>query len=405
MGLSSRDVVELESKYYAPVYSRLPIVIARGSGSRVWDLEGKCYIDMVAGIAVNSVGHCHPKVVEAIRKQAGELIHCSNLYYNVPQVELAQLLVEKVLPKGLDNVFFGNSGAEAIEGALKLARKHTGRKEFVAAYGSFHGRTYGALSITGQEKYQKGYEPLLPGVKFVRYGDAGELRKAVSEETAAVILEPIQGEGGVRVPPTGYLKEVREICDEKGALLILDEIQTGFGRTGAMFACQHEDIVPDILCMAKAMGGGFPIGAFAASTELMSSFGRAGHASTFGGNALACAAAKAAIEVIIEEKLVDRAREVGDYLISSLRKVAVEFEGMIEEVRGRGLMIGVELREGQVANKVLREALERGVIVNVTSDKVVRLVPPLVIPKEDVDRFLEVFAECLRACFSPSSTP
>jgi acetylornithine and succinylornithine aminotransferases len=312
------SVIEKDSKYVMQTYGRQPIVLSRGTGALVQDIYGKEYIDCVAGIAVNNVGHCHPTVVRAIQAQVEKLMHVSNLYYTEIQAKLAEALVSIT---GMERVFFCNSGAEAMEGAMKLARLVSGKSAFIAADHSFHGRTIGALSVTHKSIYR---DPFMPPVSsettFVPYSDADAIKHAISESTAAVILEPIQGEGGVNVPYPEYLEEVREICDETGTLLIFDEVQTGFGRTGTWFCKEHFGVEPDIMSMAKAIAGGFPMGAIAARGEI--SFGRGQHASTFGGNPLACAAALASIEVIKEEKLLKRSMENGTYFMGKLRSMA-----------------------------------------------------------------------------------
>lgn len=376
--------MEKERQFIMQTYARLPIVIIEGRGAVVRDADGREYVDCVAGIAVNSVGHCHPKVVAAIKTQAERLIHTSNLFYTEPQVELAEKLCRL---SSLEKVFFCNSGAESVEAALKLARKVTGKKGFIAAEGSFHGRTFGALSVTHHVKRDI-FEPLLGDVKFVRYGDADAIRKAIDEDTAAVILEPIQGEAGVIVPPPEYLREVKEVCEERDVLLILDEVQTGFGRTGRWFCKDHFKVQPDIMTVAKALGGGFPIGA----TLSNFSFERGEHASTFGGNPLACTAALATIRVIEEERLVERSERLGTYFMQRLSETIGGCDG-VKDVRGKGLMLGVELREK--CEGVVHAALKRGVLLNCTADRVIRLVPPLVIEKSHIDGVVEVLSEIL----------
>ena len=384
MQLDYDEIVRKYGKYIFNTYTRQPIAIKKASGAVVTDVNGKEYIDCVAGIAVNNVGHCHPAVVEAIKRQAGQLIHVSNLYYTENQAALAEELVSLT---GTDRVFFCNSGAEAVEGALKLARKASGKKEFIATENAFHGRTRGALSVTHKEKYRKPFEPLAPAV-FVPYNDADAIRAAINENTAGVILEPIQGEGGVIIPSGGYLKEVREMCDETGILLILDEVQTGFGRTGKWFAKEHSGIKPDIMTTAKAMGGGFPMGAMLAREEVAANFGRGDHASTFGGNALACAAAIANIEVIKKENLVKRSEELGNYLVKKLRSLNKDY---VKDVRGKGLMVGMEL--SVKCEDIVNRARERGVLLNCTSESVLRFVPPLTITKEQLDKAVSVLDE------------
>ncbi|MDF2954561.1 acetylornithine transaminase [Candidatus Alkanophaga liquidiphilum] len=383
--LQRQEVMEKERQFIMQTYSRLPVLIVEGRGVVVKDADGREYVDCVAGIAVNSVGHCHPRVVAAIKAQAERLIHLSNLFYTEPQVELAEKLCR--LAK-FEKVFFCNSGAESVEAALKLARKVTGKKGFIAAQNSFHGRTFGALSVTHHVKRDV-FEPLLHNVKFVRYGDADAVRKAIDEDTAAVILEPIQGEAGVIIPPLEYLREVKEICEKHDALFILDEVQTGFGRTGRWFCKEHFKVQPDIMAVAKALGGGFPIGA----TLSNFSFERGEHASTFGGNPLACAAALATLGVIEEEQLVERSERLGAYFMQRLSEVIGDYDS-VKEIRGKGLMLGVELQEK--CENVVNEALKRGVLLNCTADRVIRLVPPLVISEKQIDGVVKILSDILK---------
>jgi acetylornithine/N-succinyldiaminopimelate aminotransferase len=384
MTLNYDEIVRKYEKYVFQTYTRQPIAIKKACGAVVTDVNGKEYIDCVAGIAVNNVGHCHPVVVDAIKRQAERLIHVSNLYYTENQALLAEELSKLTM---LDRVFFCNSGAEAVEGALKLARKASGKKEFIATEHAFHGRTRGALSVTHKEKYRKPFEPLAPAV-FVPYNEADAIRAAINENTAGVILEPIQGEGGVIIPSAGYLKEVRKICDEKDTLLILDEVQTGFGRTGKWFAKEHSGVIPDIMTTAKAMGGGFPMGAMLAREDVAANFVRGDHASTFGGNSLACAAALANIEVIKKEKLVKRSEELGDYLIKKLEGLNKDY---VKEIRGKGLMVGMEL--SIKCEDIVNRARGQGVLLNCTSESVLRFVPPLTITKEQLDTAVSVLNE------------
>lgn len=384
MDLSYDDIVGKFEKYIFQTYTRQPLAIKKAHGAVVVDVNGKEYIDCVAGIAVNNVGHCHPAVVEAIKRQAEQLIHVSNLYYTEQQAVLAEELTHLT---GMDRMFFCNSGTEAVEGALKLARKASGKKKFIAAEHAFHGRTRGALSVTHKEKYRKPFEPLAPA-EFVPYNDADAIRQAIDDDTAGVILEPVQGEGGVIIPSDEYLKEVREVCDETGTLLILDEVQTGFGRTGKWFAREHSGVKADIMTIAKAVGGGFPMGAMLAEESVASNFGRGDHASTFGGNALSCAAAIANIEVIKKEGLVKRSEELGKYLILKLKGLR---RGYTREIRGRGLMVGMELTIK--CDDIVNRARERGVLLNCTSDSVLRFVPPLTITKEQLDKAVAVLDE------------
>jgi acetylornithine/N-succinyldiaminopimelate aminotransferase len=378
-------VFQKDEKFVFQTYKRQPIVLVEGKGAIVKDIDGREYIDCVAGIAVNNVGHCHPEVIEAIKEQAELLIHTSNLYYNERQVELAEELAKIT---SLDRIFFCNSGTEAMEAALKLARKYTGKKEFIAADGSFHGRTFGALSITHEESYRRPFEPLLQGMHFVPYDDVEAIRSNINDDTAAVVLEAIQGEGGINVPSDDYLPNIREICDEKGVLLILDEVQTGFGRTGRWFASFHSNIIPDIMTMAKALGGGFPIGAMAAKDDVSRAFEKGNHAATFGGDPLACSAAIASINVIKKEKLVERSEKMGEYLIKELENLDLNF---VKDIRGKGLMIGIETRSS--GERFVDEFREESILINCTAGNVIRLVPPLVIDKAQIDEVVYQFSK------------
>lgn len=376
------------------LYKRVPIRLVSGKGSRVKDAEGREYIDVLAGIAVNSLGHCHPAVVEAVREQAGKLIHCSNFYATEPQAKLAELLVTQ---SGLGKIFFCNSGAEAAEGALKLARKwgsKNGRGGGVITMdGSFHGRTLATIMATGQPKYRDGFDPLPSGFQTVPFNDLEAVKKAVTKDTCAVMVEPVQGEGGVRPASREYLEGLRRFCDEAGILLIFDEVQCGMGRTGFLFAYQGYGVTPDIVTLAKALGGGVPIGAVLARESVAEVFQPGNHGTTFGGNPLATAAARAAVTALIEEKLPERAREMGDYLVSSLQEATRGME-VIADIRGRGLMVGVELTiDGK---PVVEKMLEKGVLGNCTAGKVMRFVPPLNISKADLDEVVRVFVESLR---------
>ncbi len=387
---SQEEVIEKEKRYIMQTYRRPRIVIEEGKGAIVKDFLGNEYIDCVGGIAVNVVGYSHPTVVKAIKAQAEKLMHVSNLYYTEPQVKLAEKLS---VISGLDKAFFCNSGAESIEAALKLAYKTTRKKGFVAAEGSFHGRTLGSLSATFEPKFRGVFEPLLlNGMKFVRYNDAEAIRKAIDDDTAAVILEPIQGETGVIVPSTGYLKEVREICTEKNVLLILDEIQTGFGRTGKWFCKEHEGVEPDIMTIAKALGAGFPIGAMLAKEGIEFEAGE--HGSTFGGSPLACATALASIKVIEDEGLVARSRELGEYFMEEVRSAGIDSKPVVKEIRGKGLMIAIELTKP--CSEIVDKALKRGCLINCTAENVIRLVPPLVIRKEQIDRVISTLNEVIK---------
>lgn len=387
-----KKLIEESQKYLMNTYKRFPIVLRKGRGMTVWDTEDNEYLDFLAGIAVNCLGHCHPKLVIALQKQAQRLLHVSNLYHIEPQIKLAKILVNNSFA---DRVFFCNSGTEAVEGAIKLARKHAienispERFEIITANGSFHGRTLGALSATGQEALQRGFEPLVPGFKHVPFNDIEALKKAVSKKTCAVMLEPIQGEGGVRIPSEDYLAQVRGLCDENNLLLIFDEIQTGMGRTGALFACEHFNVKPDIMTIAKGLGAGVAIGAVLAKENIAASFQPGSHGSTFGGNPLACAAAVTAMEILLEDGfLIDNCRRIGDYFKNSLEKLKQAFPSEIAEVRGLGLMLGLELTKP--GGNIVDLCLKKGLLINCTSGNVLRFVPPLIVVEKEIDHLIEV---------------
>jgi predicted acetylornithine/succinylornithine family transaminase len=391
----SRKFIDESKKYLMNTYNRFPIVLRKGRGMKVWSSDGKEYLDFVGGIAVNCLGHCHPKVVIALQKQAQRLLHVSNLYHIEPQIKLARLLVEHSFA---DKAFFCNSGAEAIEGAIKLARKYAkdqsppDRSEIITAYGSFHGRTLAALSATGQDMVKKGFEPLVPGFRHVPFNDIEALRQAVNSHTCAILLEPIQGEGGVRIPSENYLHQVREICNEHGILLILDEIQTGMGRTGKLFAYEHFNIKPDIITLAKGLGGGVAIGAILAKDTVASSFQQGTHGSTFGGNPLACAAATATLETLLEDGfLLDNCRRAGKYFIHELEKLKSEFPAAIVEIRGAGLIIGMELTKAGAP--IVEACIKRGILINCTCGNVLRFTPPLTVVEKEIDHLIDVLED------------
>jgi acetylornithine/N-succinyldiaminopimelate aminotransferase len=379
--ISTAELIKRESNAIIQTYTRQSVALARGSGARVWDLEGKEYLDFVAGIAVNNVGHCHPQVVQAIKNQAERLIHTSNLYYTENQVLLAEEL--KGLT-GMKRAFFCNSGAESVEAALKLTRRATGKSKIVAATGCFHGRTLGALGATYKAMYREPFRPLNEA-NFIPYNDAEALKEAVTKETGAVILEPVQGEAGVYVPNPDYLRAARQICNDAKALLIFDEVQTGFGRTGRWFGKEHSGVQPDIMTLAKAIAGGLPMGVMLATETVSKAFQRGDHASTFGGGALVSAAALASIDIIRKENLVKRSEELGAYMRSELKKLGPR------EIRGLGLMIGLDLDAD--CKQVVQRAAEKGVLLNNTGDHTIRLVPPLVVTKEQIDRVVSVIGE------------
>jgi len=382
------DYIALENAHTSGFYRKQPIVLVRGEGARVWDIEGREYIDCTSGHGVANVGHANPYVAEAIARQASRLITCSEIFYNDVRAELLATLA-RISPPGLKRAFLCNSGTEAVEGALKIARLITGRKNFVAAMRSFHGRTFGALSATWRREYREPFEPLVPGFSFVPFNNLEAIEKAVNQETAGVILEVVQGEGGV-IPGKGeYLRGVQDICRRNGALFILDEVQTGFGRTGKMFACEHYGLEPDLMCVAKGLGGGVPFGAVMIH-EKLGEMPKRLHGSTFGGNPLACAAALAAIRYLEEHELPGRAAELGDYFLGRLRQIN---SPLIREVRGLGLMVGVELKKE--AAPYLEALAAKGVLALFAGPTVIRFLPPLVITREELDKVAEAVEEVL----------
>ncbi len=390
---STEEIIKEYDQFVLGTYTRNPVVVAKGVGSRLWDVEGKEYLDFFPGWGVNSLGHCHPKVVEAIREQATRLIHMPNNYYTELQGKLAAKVVEKSFP---GKVFFGNSGAEANEGAIKLARRFgeaDGRHEIVTMEASFHGRTMATVTATGQEKYRKGFGPMIPGFKYVPFNDLAALEGALTEKTAAIMLEPVQGEGGVNPARPEIVKAIREICDAKSILMIVDEVQTGMGRTGHYFAFQGYGVVPDVMTLAKALGGGAPIGAFVVKDEYAGLLPPGTHASTFGGNPLVCAASLAVFKAMEEEDILKLVRETGGYLRKKLEEMKSRIP-TIKEVRGVGLMIGIELGKG--GKPVVDGCLEKGLIINCTAEKVLRLMPALNVTKQEVDEALAVLEEVLQ---------
>jgi acetylornithine/LysW-gamma-L-lysine aminotransferase len=380
------DIINFENRLMANVFAKRPLVITRGKGALVWDIKGKEYIDCMGSYGVALLGHSHPKVVEAVCKQAETLISCHASLYNTKRTEFLQKLMS-ITPKGLNKAFLSNSGAEAVECAIKLARKFTGKPEIIAMMGGFHGKTMGALSATWDKKYRQPFQPLVPEFKHVPPDNLEKLTDAVTDKTAAVLLEPIRGEGGVRVPPDEFLPGVRELCDEKNVLLILDEVQTSFGRTGKMFGCEHWGVTPDVMCLAKPFAGGLPIGITVAKEPIMSSLKIGEHSSTFSGSPLVCAAACAAIDVLLKEKLADRAAALGGYFKAKLEDLQAKYK-IVKEVRGLGLMLGVELRY-DVLNIILK-ATDRGVLILDAGRNVLRFLPPLVIEKEQIDKTISI---------------
>lgn len=378
-------------------YGRQPLVLVKGQGSRVWDDTGKEYLDFVAGLAVCNLGHAHPEVARAAAAQLPQLVHVSNIYYTTPMVELAEMLVRLSFA---DRVFFANSGAEVNEGAIKLCRRYSrqkygpGRYRIISALNSFHGRTMGTLSATGQEKFQQGFEPLLEGFKFVPFNDLGALTAAVDDSVCAVLLEPIQGEGGVCLPDPDYLLGVRRLCEAKNLLLVLDEVQVGLGRTGKLFAHEHYGIQPDVMTLAKALAGGLPMGALLATEEVAAAFIPGSHASTFGAGPVIAAAAKTAVALLSDENLLAGVRAKGEYLQKALTQLQAKFP-VIKEVRGLGLIWGLELT--QEGAPVVSACLERGLLVNCTRGNVVRLLPPLIVEMAELDRGLGILADTLES--------
>jgi len=372
----ANEIIEKEAKFYTHTFSRLPVVIEKGKGMYLWDVNGKKYLDMFAGIGVNSVGHCNKNLVNAIKKQAGILMHTSNWVYTVPQIELAEKLIKIT---GMEKVFFTNDGSEAVEAAIKLVRRGK-KKEIIAMEHDFHGRTLGSLSLTWKENFRKPFEPLIPYTKFVKYNDINALKDAITENTCAVILEPIQSESGTIIPDKGYLKAVRELCDEKEIYMIVDEVALGFGRTGKLFCFQHEGIVPDVVCVAKAMGGGFPIGAMLCRGI---DFNPGEHGGTYIGNPLACAAANEAIDYIISNNLPENARIMGEYLLKNLKERNLK-------ARGKGLILGIDVNN---AKATVMELIENGILTIYTGNTV-RLLPPLIISKKECDKFLDALDQC-----------
>ena len=384
--MNEKDVINLEEKLMANVYAKRSLVLTRGKGALVWDINGKEYVDCTGSYGVCVVGHSHPKVVDAVRRQAETLISCHSSFYNDVRSELLRKITQ-ITPKVLSKVFLANSGAEAVECAIKVARKFSGKPEIIAMMGAFHGKTMGALSATWDKKYREPFKPLVPEFKHVPPNNPEKVMKAITEKTAAILVEPIRGEGGIRIPPKDFLSGLREICDETGVLLIFDEVQTGFGRTGKFFAFEHWNVVPDILCLAKSVAGGLPIGMTIAKEDVMSSFKVGEHSTTFGGNPLVCAAACAAIDVLVEEKLPERAATLGRYFKEKLEDLQARYR-VVREVRGLGLMIGMEFRF-DVLNIILK-SMERGVLVLDAGRNILRFLPPLVIKREHINRVIAV---------------
>lgn len=391
--MALQDIMAMDGQYFMNTFGkRTPVCFTHGQGMTLFGTDGRAYTDLLGGIAVSALGHAHPRLVQAITEQAGKFIHCSNLYYIEPQARLAKLLVENSCA---DRVFFSNSGAEANEGAIKLARLYFRKKgqpdrfEIITLEQSFHGRTLATIAATGQEKYRQPWTPLMPKFKSVPMNDLPALESAITENTCAIMLEPVQGESGVHPVDATYMRQVRDLCDKTGTLLILDEIQTGMGRTGKLFAYEHHGVEPDIFTLAKALGGGVPIGAVLAKEAVASAFEPGDHGSTFGGNPLACAAGLASVTAILEESLVQNSARMGAYLLAELKKIATR-KPVLKESRGLGLMVGIQLAI-PIAKELNRSLLAAGYLLGTVGEDVLRLLPPLIISQADIDRFLQDF--------------
>ncbi len=391
------DIIDKADKVIAKTYKRFPIVITRGKGCTLWDNDGHSYTDFVAGIAVCNLGHSHPKVTKALSSQADTLLHVSNLYYTIPQVELASWLIENSFA---DRVFFCNSGAEANEAAIKLARKYHNdngdfsRNKIIAMEKSFHGRTMATLSATGQDKIRHGFEPLLEGFDFVEFNNIKALQNKIGASTCAVLIEPIQGEGGIRCPDPEYLKTVRQVCNDAGVLLIFDEIQTGMGRTGALFAYEHFGIEPDIMTLAKALANGLPIGAMLAKEHVAKAFGPGAHASTFGGTPIITAASLEVVKTLFEEKIIDHCKKISAYFMEKLYWLKNRHE-CIQDVRGLGLLLGIKLKTD--GGPVVTKCMEKGFLINCIQENILRFIPPLIISKDEIDSLITCLDEILMA--------
>ncbi len=391
--MTNQEVFDLADKYIMNTYKRFPIALKNGEGAYLYDYDGNEYLDFLAGISVNALGYNHPVIKDTINKLVDGLFHTSNLFYTKNQAQLAKLLIEN---SDLDKVFFCNSGAEANESAIKLARKWgKGRYEIIVMYNSFHGRTMGALSATGQTKYQKGFEPVLPGFKFVNYNNFEELEKAITDLTVAIMLEPLQAEGGIIIPSKDYIKNIEKLCKEKNLLLILDEVQTGICRTGKLFAYQHYDIEPDIITLAKALGGGLPIGAMLAKSNIASAFEPGNHASTFGGGEFVTGVAFASLHYLIEQKIYLHAAKMGEYFLSELKKLAAKYKTKVKEARGLGLLCGLELEDKISLSDFGNSLLKRGLLTAAAGTNVVRFAPPLIIQEEHINKAISIIDNVL----------
>lgn len=383
------DLIKESQQYLMNTYARQPLVLLKGRGASVFDSDGKEYLDFVSGVATCNLGHCNQRVVVALQKQAQRLMHVSNHFHIEPQIALAKMLVQNSFA---DKVFFCNTGAEAIEAAIKISRRFSreilkrDRHEIITMRGSFHGRTYGAVSATAQEKFHAGFEPLVPGFRFVPFNDVPAVEAAITDKTCAILVEPVQGEGGVNVPAPGYLRSLRDICDKRGLLLVLDEIQTGMGRTGSLFAYERESVVPDVMALAKGLGNGFPIGAILATDKVALAFSPGSHGSTFGGNPLACATAAAALETLLEDNIIiQNVSRLGAHFLEGLAPFRKKY-GFVKDVRGAGLLVGLEL--DFPGKEIVAACLQEGYLINCTADTVLRFMPPLIVTEEEIDRLI-----------------
>ncbi len=393
-----KEVEQIDSEYHFQIYGRLPILLKKGKGSHLWDSDGNEYIDVLGGIAVNSLGHCHPNLVNAIKNQAEQLIHCTNIYYIEPQARLEKILLDNC---DMNRALFVNSGTEAVESAIKLARKWAGKHDkgggIITMDGSFHGRSLACVTATGQKKYRVGFDPLPPGFKTVPFNDLQAVEDAIDDSICAVMVEPVQGEGGIVPADETYLKGLRKLCDKHNILLIFDEIQCGMSRTGYLFAYQGYDVIPDMITIAKALGGGFPIGALLAKEEVANAFDKGDHGTTFGGNPLATAAAYASVSTLIDENLAQKAQQTGSYLMNRLNEERKK-TSHITEVRGKGLMVGIVL--DQEGKEIVPEMMKHGVLANCTAKNVIRFVPPLTISEKDLDTAVTVLMNAIEEVFS-----
>jgi acetylornithine/N-succinyldiaminopimelate aminotransferase len=391
----NKNIIQLTEKHVAGTYGRYPIALVKGKGTKVWDKSGKQYIDFVSGLAVDNLGHCHPSVVSAIKKQAEKLIHVSNLYHIEPQSQLAEKLTSLSFA---DKIFFCNSGTEANEGAIKLARKYffdqgqSERNQIITMHNSFHGRTLGSLSATAQKKFHTGFKPLLPGFKYVPFNDLPAAQKAITPRTCAILVEPLQGEGGVNLPDPSYIKGLKKLCKKHGILLIFDEVQTGFGRTGKLFAYELYNTKPDIMTLAKALGGGVAIGALAGTNRVMKSFVPGTHAATFGGNPLACSAALATLKVLTGKNFLAKAQKTGSYFLEQLKKIARE-NPIVKEARGTGMFLALELKKP--GSDIVLDCMKQGFLINCIQQNILRFIPPLIISRKEIDSLIPVLTNSL----------